>query len=360
MVALFLREIGLQVSLEKCIGIGFDATCSLVVLNKQGEPHRLKTDSDSNIVMWMDHRAKQETQGINATQHPCLRFVGNSLSVEAQPGKLLWLKERQGEEWWKGVGHFLDLPDFLTFAATGSLRRSQCSLVCKWLYQASETHSGWDDSFWRAISLSHLPDQDYASVGTDVVVPGAEVGRVHAAAARELGVAVGTRVAGSIIDAHAGVLGALASLPKSVKPAGMLVMIGGTSTCHMALSDAPAFIPGVWGPYLNVLGLPGVWLNEMGQSAVGSVLDQLILAHSQGPKSALFPNAATLPDCHRQLIQYIQEALSKRSQPFLFLKQQFSFSSSLWSWQRRCTSGRTITATDLRWQMRDSVVQFWV
>lgn len=51
-----------------------------------GEP------SDHNIIMWMDHRAVQETQRINATQDPALRYVGGEVSVEMELPKALWLK----------------------------------------------------------------------------------------------------------------------------------------------------------------------------------------------------------------------------------------------------------------------------
>jgi FGGY-family pentulose kinase len=52
-------------------------------------------------------------------------------------------------------------------------------------------------------------------------------------------------------------------------------MIAGTSSCHMAVSFSPRFIPGVWGPYFGAM-VPGMWLNEGGQSATGSLIDHII------------------------------------------------------------------------------------
>src|SRR5690242_6475957 len=44
-------------------GISFDATCSLVVLDRQGEPLSVDIEGDPqrNIIVWMDHRALAQT-----------------------------------------------------------------------------------------------------------------------------------------------------------------------------------------------------------------------------------------------------------------------------------------------------------
>ena len=45
---------------EQIGGIGFDATCSLVVLGEGNKPLTVSPDQsdDQNIIVWMDHRAK--------------------------------------------------------------------------------------------------------------------------------------------------------------------------------------------------------------------------------------------------------------------------------------------------------------
>lgn len=50
----------------------------------------------------------------------------------------------------------------------------------------------------------------------------------------------------------------------------------------MAVVPRPAFVEGVWGPYSDVL-LPGMWLLEGGQSAVGKLLDHIIETHESYP-----------------------------------------------------------------------------
>jgi D-ribulokinase len=77
-------------------GVGFDATCSLVVLGKDDRPVSVSpTGADAqNVIVWMDHRAIDQANRINATKHPVLRYVGGVISPEMQTPKLLWLKER--------------------------------------------------------------------------------------------------------------------------------------------------------------------------------------------------------------------------------------------------------------------------
>jgi len=57
-----------------------------------------------------------------------------------------------------------------------------------------------------------------------------------------------------------------------------LAAVAGTSTCHLAMSPEPVFVPGVWGPYRDVL-IPDYWMAEGGQSATGELLKHVIETH---------------------------------------------------------------------------------
>lgn len=100
-------------------GIGFDATCSLVVLDRNAQPLPVshpnactvysslyyrpfihidnplkiqvsppvageKEKEPYDIILWMDHRARAETEAINRTGHDVLDFVGGKMSPEMQ------------------------------------------------------------------------------------------------------------------------------------------------------------------------------------------------------------------------------------------------------------------------------------
>jgi FGGY-family pentulose kinase len=263
-------------------GIGFDATCSLVVLDRAGNPLPVSGEDPSrDTIVWMDHRAEAEAGEASATGAEALRHVGGRFSPEMQIPKLMWL-HRHLPEVWARAGHFFDLPDFLTWRATGVPARSVCSLACKWGYLAHEDR--WDTGLLRAVGLAELEAEGFARIGDGALPLGVPVGRgLSAAAAAELGLPEGLPVSSSIIDAHAGGLGCLGM---ALDGQGLgaetarrrVALIGGTSSCHMAVSPEPRFVPGVWGPYFSAM-VPGWWLNEGGQSATGALLDHLVGTH---------------------------------------------------------------------------------
>ena len=256
-------------------GIGFDATCSLVVLGKGGAALTVSPSGDPqrNIIVWMDHRAVQQAERINATGHPVLRYVGGVISPEMETPKLLWLKENLPDTY-ANAWQFLDLADFLTWRATGDLARSACTVTCKWTYLAHENR--WDPDYFHRIGLNELADEDFARIGQNVVAPGTALGRgLSEQAAGDLGLRPGTAVAAGLIDAHAGGIG---TVGVQGSPQSNLAYVFGTSSCTMTSTDEPVFVPGVWGPYYQAM-VPGMWLNEGGQSAAGAAMDQLLSFH---------------------------------------------------------------------------------
>lgn len=284
-----VREAVAQAGIDRgrVAGIGFDATCSLVVRGPGAQtlPVGDPAHPERDIIVWMDHRALEQAERINAQGHAVLRYVGGRISPEMETPKLLWLRENRPEIY-AAAAHFFDLTDFLTWKATGALERSACTVTCKWTYLAHEAR--WDAAYFQQIGLGDLAEAGFARIGARVVDPGTALGAgLTEAAAVAMGLRPGTAVAAGLIDAHAGGVGTVAAGGDATSCLGYVF---GTSSCTMTTTRAPAFVPGVWGPYYSAM-VPGMWLNEGGQSAAGAAIDQLVRLHPASAEAAALAGA---------------------------------------------------------------------
>lgn len=253
--------------------LGFGATCSLVALGAAGAPVAIGEDGAEgwDTIAWCDHRAMDEAHEVDA------------MSPEMQLPKLMWIKRHLPHAWAR-TAHLFDLADYLTWRATGADMRSACTMTCKW---------GWDDGaaptgLLRALDLADLPAR--AGLSPRLTPVGAAAGRLSAETAEALGLTEGCVVAAGMIDAYAGALGVLGGLPEG-DLTDRAALIAGTSSCIMTLSPAPRAIPGLWGPYGDVI-LPGMWAAEGGQSAAGGLLDHIVALHGGGRAATEATHAA--------------------------------------------------------------------
>jgi len=284
---------------ERVAGLAFDATCSLAVFDARGAPVTVSTTGrdECNVVMWADHRAIAEAEEITRTGHPVLDYVGGTMSPEMELPKLLWLKRHLPQSWSR-CGLALDLTDFLTWRASGRIAVSGCTITCKWTYLNHEAH-GWQSDFLQGIGLADLPER--AQLPQRPFAIGSAAGNLSATAAADLGLTDRCVVGVGLIDAHAGGLGLLGGFDAADLNA-RLAMVAGTSTCHMAVSPEARHVPGVWGPYFDAM-IPGLWLNEGGQSATGALLDHILDWHAEG--------RALGPDRHERVLARIDGLLAQ-------------------------------------------------
>jgi D-ribulokinase len=291
-------------------GVGFDATCSLVVIDASGNPLTVSSSGDPrrNVIVWMDHRAMAEARRVNETQHDVLRYVGGSISPEMEIPKLLWLK-RHLPSTYQSAGHFFDLADYLSFRATGSTARSICTVVCKWNYLAHD--QCWSRSYFERVGLGDVVSENYTKIGKDIVAPGTPLGAgLTKSAARDFGLLEGTPVGASLIDAHAGGVGTIGGRATSGEPVDAcrrLAYIMGTSACIMATTPEPRFVPGVWGPYYSGM-IPGFWLNEGGQSAAGAAIDHLVRSHPAYSEALVTAHAGGI-----EILEFLEQRIVSRS-----------------------------------------------
>jgi D-ribulokinase len=303
-----MAEAALPASAVK--GLGFDATCSLVVLDAAGNPLTVSSSGDErrNVIVWMDHRAIAEAREVNETRDDVLRYVGGSISPEMEIPKLLWLK-RHLPSTYRSAGHFFDLADYLSFRATGSTVRSICTLACKWNFLAHERR--WSGSYFERVGLGDLASDNYTKIGSEIVAPGTPLGSgLTKAAARDFGLLEATPVGASLIDAHAGGVGTIGGRGKSgeaVDVCRRLAYIMGTSACIMATTSEPCFVPGVWGPYYSGM-VPGFWLNEGGQSAAGAAIDHLIRSHPAYSEAVTTAHSAGM-----EILEFLERRIVARA-----------------------------------------------
>nr|KMM68763.1 ribulokinase [Coccidioides posadasii RMSCC 3488] len=312
-------------------GIAFDATCSLAVFAEDTDEPVSVTgpnfDTERNIILWLDHRPVQETEKINATGHNLLRYVGGKMSIEMEIPKVLWLKNNMPKELFDRC-KFYDLADALTHLATGNEKRSFCSVVCKQGYVpvgVDGSVKGWQEDFLRDIGLEDLTKDNFRRMGGvigqngEYLSAGELVGTLCEKAASELGLPPGIAVGSGVIDAYAGWIGTVgakvqlsadllssdAAKNDKTQAFTRLAAVAGTSTCHLAMSPNPVFVPGVWGPYRDTI-IPGYWMAEGGQSATGELLKHVIETHPA------FNQALSIAESyHTNIYDYLNEHLKE-------------------------------------------------
>ncbi|CCF56851.1 hypothetical protein KAFR_0B05560 [Kazachstania africana CBS 2517] len=292
-----------KIPANKVIGIGFDATCSLAVVDKDTleglavGPQFSK--NDQNIIMWMDHRASQETDEINSIYDAPLKYVGGKMSIEMEMPKIKWLKNHMPRETFRKAV-FFDLPDYLTFKATGMQNRSLCSAVCKQgllPIGVEGSTEGWSRTFLSNTGLPELIENEFERIGgpgnnsRNFLSAGEYVSTLSKSSGEQLGLTESCVVGSGLIDAYAGLIGTIAArIDESARTQddangqdlqnaiGRLAAVAGTSTCHITLSDKPIFVNGVWGPYKDILA-KDYWCAEGGQSCTGELLKHVITTH---------------------------------------------------------------------------------
>jgi FGGY-family pentulose kinase len=275
-----IREITKSIDKSKIKGIGFDATCSLVLIDENLNPLTVSPthSNEQNVIMWLDHRAEAEAEFINSLNHECLKYVGGKVSLEMEVPKLLWLKKNLQKSFEK-IHFAFDLPDFLTWMASGDDSRSICSLTCKWNFDAVKNE--FPSDYFDSIGLNELIENNFAKIGNKIKFPGDFVGKLSEKAATEMNLPLGISIGSSLIDAHAGALGLIGSSSVELSEISLtekLVMIAGTSTCHMSITDEILFAKNIWGPYKHAL-VPNYYLSEGGQSASGILIDHILQTH---------------------------------------------------------------------------------
>ncbi len=262
-----LQEAG--ISPEQVIGIGVDFTsCTVLPVKQDGTP-LCNLDSFKNRPhawpkLWKHHAAAPEADQITQTilQHgdTILERYGGKMSSEWIFPKI-WQVLDEDEAIFDAADRFIEGGDWIVEQLCGRETRSSCMAGYKGMWDKEE-------GFPSQELLTALHPKLAGIVGTKLspaIQPlGDKAGELTARAAEMTGLKEGTSVAVAIIDAHAAVPGA------SITQPGKMLMVMGTSTCHMLLSEKKVNVPGMAGCVMDGI-LPGFYGYEAGQAATGDI-----------------------------------------------------------------------------------------
>jgi len=226
-------------------------SCTVLPVDRFGNPKY-------RAIMWMDVRAFEQAERINATQNPILRYAGGHESPEWMIPKALWIKENLPEVF-ANADLIVECQNWMVFKLTNRWVTSLNNAICKWNY--CPTEGGWPISLLRELRFEEILDK----WPRELLAVGQPVGELTKHAAYELGLTPGIPVIQGGIDAYAAMVGLDVVHPQR------LALVIGPSTCHMAVSEHPIFSSGIWGPYYEAV-VPGLWILEGGQSSTGSII----------------------------------------------------------------------------------------
>jgi len=149
---------------------------------------------------------------------------------------------------------------------SGVLRRNACAAGYKALWQKGKGYP--DAGFLKALD-PRLESLNQTRLAGEIVPPGVRVGSLTERAADWMRLKPGTAVAAATIDAHAAVPGAGVTEP------GRMLLILGTSTCHMILDREKHLVPGISGVVEDGI-VPGLFGYEAGQAGVGDIFEWFV------------------------------------------------------------------------------------
>lgn len=256
-----------QVSAEDVIGLGIDFTaCTVLPIDKNGTPlcfhPELSSNPHSYVKLWKHHAAQDEANRLNeiaeARGEKFLSRYGGKISSEWMIPKV-WQILNEAPEIYDGADQILEATDWVISQLTGEITRNSCTAGYKAIWHKQDGYPSQD--FFKALD-PRLENVVEEKLSTKIFPIGAKAGEITEKAAKLTGLKTGTAVAVANVDAHVAVPAVGITEP------GKLLMIMGTSTCHILLGEEEKVVPGMCGVVEDGV-IPGYMGYEAGQSCVG-------------------------------------------------------------------------------------------
>jgi L-ribulokinase len=255
------------VDAEDVIGIGTDFTaCTMLPIDGGGTPLCMNSEWRDNpyswVKIWKHHAAQPEANRLNEVAgqrgERWLDRYGGKISSEWLIPKI-WGTLNKAPDVFDAADGFIEGADWIVLQLCGQERRNSCTAGYKAIWNKREGYPS--DDFFAALDprLRHVVDE---KLSRDIVPLGQRAGELTPEMAEITGLLPGTAVSVGNVDAHV-------SVPAStvVEP-GRMVIIMGTSNCHMVLGTEERLVPGMCGVVEDGI-IPGFFGFEAGQSCVG-------------------------------------------------------------------------------------------
>jgi L-ribulokinase len=251
------------------IGIGVDCTsCTILPTFKDGRPlccdERFRDNPHAWVKLWRHHAAQPEATALNAVAatwpDSFLPRYGGKLSSEGLVPKV-WQILNEAPEVYDAAERIIEAGDWVVRQLSGVETRNACAAGYKALWSKGKGFPA--PEFFARLDprLRHLVDEKLSGM---IVPAGKRVGGLTPEWANKLGLVPGTAVAAAQIDAHAAV-----PATTVVEP-GKMVLVMGTSVCHMVLDTQEHFVEGICGVVEDGI-IPGFYGYEAGQACVGDL-----------------------------------------------------------------------------------------
>ncbi|MEA3345955.1 MAG: ribulokinase [Chloroflexota bacterium] len=260
-----LRESGVDPA--DVIGVGTDFTaCTMMPIDQEGTPlctkEKWRESPHAWVKIWKHHAAQPEANRLNEIARQrgetWLSRYGGKISSEWLFPKI-WETLNQAPEVYQATDRFIEGADWIVLQLTGHERRNSCTAGYKAIWSKREGYP--DDEFFAALD-PRLRDVVDEKLSRDVYPLGQRAGGLTEDMAALTGLRAGTAVPVGNVDAHVSVPAATVTEP------GRMVIIMGTSNCHMVLGEEEQRVEGMCGVVEDGI-IPGFFGFEAGQSCVG-------------------------------------------------------------------------------------------
>ena len=250
------------------IGVGIDFTaCTMLPTKSDGTPlcflPEWKENPHAWVKLWKHHAAQPEARQLNEVAQQqgfgyLLDRYGGKISSEWFFPKVMQILN-EAPEVYAAADRLIEAADWVVWQLTGVETRNSCTAGYKAMWSKKDGFP--PNAFFKDLDprLENLID---GKMSRQLSPLGAKAGGLTAQATEWTGLLSGTAVAVANVDAHVSVPAA------AVNEAGRMVMIMGTSICHMVIGERERIVPGMCGVVTDGIlpGLPGF---EAGQSCVG-------------------------------------------------------------------------------------------